>query len=119
MPTNGSGNGDGTSNGAGTHVGPRLVDHDEISALKLAVPLVRRWPTVVGSTIAVGLFGLLLALVIPAKYTARTSFTVEAPNTSLPMSKALGLSRTLSGLGLGGQGRQLGGALGGDRKSVV
>jgi tyrosine-protein kinase Etk/Wzc len=114
MPTNGSSNGDGASNGATTHAGPRLaLDHDEISALKLAVPLVRRWPTVVGSTIAVGLVGLLLALVIPARYTARTSFTVEAPNTSLPMSKALGLSRTLTGLGLGGQGRQLGGMMAG------
>src|SRR5918999_1203302 len=114
MPTNGSSNGDGASNGAVSHDQSRLsLDHDEISALKLAVPLVRRWPTVVTSTIAVGLVALLLALVIPARYTARTTFTVESPNTSLPMSKALGISRTLTGLGLGGQGRQLGGILGG------
>jgi uncharacterized protein involved in exopolysaccharide biosynthesis len=112
MTINGSSNGEG-SNGATTHAGPRLsLDKDEISALKLAVPLVRRWPAVVGMTLAVGAVALVLALVIPAKYTARTTFTVEAPSSSLPMSKGLGLPRTLPGLGLGGQGGQLGAMLG-------
>jgi uncharacterized protein involved in exopolysaccharide biosynthesis len=114
MPTNGSGNGDGVSNGTGTQVGPRLaLDRDEISALKLAVPLVRRWPTVVGSTVVCGLAALLLSLVLPARYTAQTTFTVEAASDGLPTSKSLGLSRGLSALGLGGQGRQLGAMLGG------
>jgi uncharacterized protein involved in exopolysaccharide biosynthesis len=115
MTTNGSSNGE-TSNGATTHAGPRLsLDRDEISALKLAVPLVRRWPAVIGVTLAVGAAGLVLAFAIPARYTARTTFTVEAPSSSLPMSKALGLPRSLPGLGLGGQGSQLGAVLGSPR----
>jgi tyrosine-protein kinase Etk/Wzc len=114
MSTDGypNGNGDG-SNGAAANgaAGPSL-EHDEISALKLAVPLVRRWPFIVASAVAAGLFGLLLALVIPARYTARTTFTVESASGSLPIGKALGLPRALTGLGLGGQGRQLGAMLG-------
>jgi uncharacterized protein involved in exopolysaccharide biosynthesis len=82
---------------------PRLPadGHDEISALRLAVPIVRRWPLVLGCSAAVGALALAATFVIPPRYAATTSFTVEQGSNSLTIPKALG--------GLAGQ---LGGLLG-------
>jgi uncharacterized protein involved in exopolysaccharide biosynthesis len=62
---------------------------DEISALKLAVPIVRRWPVILGSAAALMGIGALLAVVLPPRYTARTSFTVESGSNSVPLPKAM------------------------------
>src|SRR3712207_7157350 len=111
-----------------------LDGHDEISALKLAVPIVRRWPLVVWSMVMLGAAGLAASLLLPAHYTARTTFTVESGGNGLSMPKGLvGLAGQL-GMVLGSNGsgapppdyftalaasRTIGESLLADRKSVV
>lgn len=87
-------------------IAPKISEngHDEISALKLAVPIVRRWPTILGSALIVGALAVAITFVVPARYTARTSFTVEAGSGSLSMPKGIvGLAGQL-GVVLGGNG---------------
>src|SRR5688500_15855707 len=62
---------------------PGVNGHDEISALKLAVPLVRRWPLIAGSALVLGALAVALTFLLPARYTARTSFTVESSSNTL------------------------------------
>ncbi len=64
---------------------PRLAidGQDEISALRLAVPIVRRWPTILASAATVGALGLAVTFIMPARYAATTSFTVEQGSNSL------------------------------------
>jgi uncharacterized protein involved in exopolysaccharide biosynthesis len=85
---------------------PKLAvnGHDEISALKLVVPVVRRWPVIVWSAALVGALAVGLTFIIPARYTARTTFTVEAGPGSLSLPKGLmGIAGQL-GVLLGGTG---------------
>ena len=74
-----------------SRLAPRLSanGNDEISALKLAVPIVRRWPVILWSAAAIGAAAFALTLVLPTRYTARTSFTVETSSNSLSLPKGL------------------------------
>ena len=76
---------------ASPRLAPRLTanGHDEISALKLAVPIVRRWPLILWSTAGLAALALALTFVLPARYTARTSFTVEASSNSISLPKSI------------------------------
>lgn len=75
------------------------IADDEIPVLRVALPLARRWRVVVVAT-AIGAAAALLAMVlIPSRFTAHTSFTVEAsgPGIQIPaglggLAGALGLS---------------------------
>jgi uncharacterized protein involved in exopolysaccharide biosynthesis len=89
-----------------SRIAPKLGvnGHDEISALKLAVPIVRRWPLIVASALIVGALAVAFTFLVSARYTARTSFTVEASTGSLSMPKGLvGIAGQL-GMVLGGNG---------------
>jgi uncharacterized protein involved in exopolysaccharide biosynthesis len=93
---------------AAPHMAPRLTvnGNDEISALKIAVPIVRRWPVIVWSALALGTFATALTFVVPARYTARTSFSPETQSNSISISKALsGLAGQL-GMVLGAGGSE-------------
>src|SRR5688500_5387456 len=76
---------------AQSRLAPKLAanGHDEISALKLAVPIVRRWPLILASALIVGTLAVAFTFIVPARYTALTSFTVEASSGSLSMPKGL------------------------------
>jgi hypothetical protein len=70
---------------------PRLAvnGNDEISALRLAVPIVRRWPVILRSAVILGAVALALTFILPARYTARTTFTVEESSSSLSLPKGI------------------------------
>jgi hypothetical protein len=76
---------------ASPRLSPKLAvnGHDEISALKLAVPIVRRWPLILGGAAILGALAVALTFVVPARYTARTSFSVESGSSSLSLPKGL------------------------------
>jgi uncharacterized protein involved in exopolysaccharide biosynthesis len=76
---------------AAPRLSPKLTvnGQDEISALRLAVPIVRRWPIIVGSAAVLGALAVALTLILPARYTARTSFTVESSSNSLTLPRGL------------------------------
>jgi tyrosine-protein kinase Etk/Wzc len=94
----------GTLADAQPRLSPKLGvnGNDEISALKLAVPIVRRWPVILASAAVIGALAVAATFIVPPRYTARTSFTVEAGSNSLSMPKGLvGIAGQL-GVVLGG-----------------
>jgi uncharacterized protein involved in exopolysaccharide biosynthesis len=90
---------------ASPRISPKLAvnGHDEISALKLAVPIVRRWPVILAGAAIFGAVAIALTFVVPVRYTARMSFNVENSSNSLSLPK-----------GLSGVAGQLGVVLGGN-----
>jgi uncharacterized protein involved in exopolysaccharide biosynthesis len=90
---------------------PRLLepsadaDLQEISLGALVAPLLARWRLIALCTAGGAALGIALALVLPAKYTAETSFAPEAGSASSLMG-ALGSLGALSG-SLGGLGSAL------------
>src|SRR5687768_8279223 len=90
---------------ASPRLSPKLAvnGHDEISALKLAVPIVRRWPVILAGAAILGAVAVALTFVVPVRYTARMSFNVENSSNSLSLPK-----------GLSGVAGQLGVVLGGN-----
>jgi tyrosine-protein kinase Etk/Wzc len=83
---------------------PRLAvnGHDEISALKLAVPIVRRWPVILWSAALLGAVAVASTLVLPTRYTARTTFTVEATSNGITLPKGIAGLAGQFGVILGG-----------------
>jgi uncharacterized protein involved in exopolysaccharide biosynthesis len=75
------------------------IADDEIPVLRLAVPLARRWRLVAAGAGVGAAVALLLTLILPSRYVAHTSFTVESsgPGIQIPagltgIAGALGLS---------------------------
>jgi uncharacterized protein involved in exopolysaccharide biosynthesis len=78
---------------------------DEISLGALVAPLIERWRTIAVGAIAGAVLGVALALLLPSKYTAETSFAPETSSASSLMG-ALGSLGALGG-SLGGLGAAL------------
>ena len=70
--------------------GPALADSEpDLSLVRLLVPLVRRWRVIL-ACVAAGLVGsTLLALLLPVRYTAETTFTADQSQSSIALPSGL------------------------------
>jgi uncharacterized protein involved in exopolysaccharide biosynthesis len=66
------------------------IADDEIPVLRVAVPLARRWRLVAVATAIGAALALLATVLIPSRFTAHTSFTVEASGPGIQIPSGLG-----------------------------
>lgn len=75
-------------------------EHD-ISFFELLTPLVRRWKLIVGTAAGAAVLTAIVLLLRPPTYTAKTTFTPEAPAGGGPAGSLAALAGVASELGLG------------------
>lgn len=81
---------------------PPVTTEPDLSFSRLLLALVRHARPLAVTVLACGLLGTILAIVLPSKYTAQTTFTAEQPQSSLRLPSGLaGLAGQL-GLSLEG-----------------
>ena len=66
------------------------IGDDEIPVLRVVVPLARRWRVVATATAIGAGLALLATVVIPSRFTAHTSFTVESSGAGIQIPAGLG-----------------------------
>jgi uncharacterized protein involved in exopolysaccharide biosynthesis len=74
---------------------------EEISFFDLVTPLVRRWKLIAAVAISLGVVAAVMLLLQPPTYTAKTTFTPEAPSASGAAGGLVALAGVANQLGLG------------------
>jgi uncharacterized protein involved in exopolysaccharide biosynthesis len=72
-----------------------LREDQEVTLADMLAPIRRRWRLVLGIAGAVAVLTAIVSLLLPAEYTARTTFTPESQNTPTVSSSLVGLAGQL------------------------
>lgn len=72
-----------------------LQEDHEVTLADMLAPIRRRWRLVLGITAAVAVLTAIVSLLLPAEYTARTTFTPENQSTPTVPSSLVGLAGQL------------------------